>query len=411
MYDTVEIPLPDGTCFSDRISSIKTEVEFSTPMTSGIPFRENFYYRQVVDLRTVADIDAVLHLNAKKTGTHKIQVVEAGHKCAGQIADTIAQIVKEHPDLLAVSRVDSCADIVDGPAVSWLAQSVRARSAQWQSEFGTAELRDENNRPISWAEMGKREVQTMYMGKRPNCFRVYNKLAERQMVWAREKRRHEKLASHVVLDKSLEAAPDNNAVKMAIFWAGRDEQYRPKEKREARDKYAKMLVCSGRQYFPFPTFKEWFAAQCVGPMTHWMPLGASTQLPSVLTRVERQMAAGRVPEQLDSFEKLFSSPALDFNPFDRLEFSSFQSVAEIDRSDFSPVQLAAGMQFKHWLETGMTYQQLYAFWNTGKGHKARAIAKKFEPFVAAANPPKVVSITASDLYERYRSSISRQMAA
>jgi hypothetical protein len=67
------------------------------------------------------------------------------------------------------------------------------------------------------------------------------------------------------------------------------------------------------------------------------------------------------------------------------------------------------MQFKHWLETGMTYQQLYAYWNTRRN--AKAIAKKFAPFVSAANPPKVVSITSSDLYERYRSSVSRQMAA
>ena len=121
------------------------------------------------------------------------------------------------------------------------------------------------------------------------------------------------------------------------------------------------------------------------------------------------MAAGRVPEQLDSFEKLFSVKALDFNPFERLNFSSFNSETQIDMSDFSPVQFAAGMQFKHWLETGMSYQQLYAYWNTRRN--AKAIATKFAPFVAAANPPQAVSITAADLYERYRSSVSRQMAA
>jgi hypothetical protein len=301
-----------------------------------------------------------------------------------------------------------------------MAQTVRARSAQWQAEFGLAELRDGDGRKVSWSEMGKREVQTMYIGKRPNCFRVYDKLAERRAAWRRQKRRHEKAAAGIVLDKSLEAAPDDNAAKLAIFWAGKQEKFRPKEKREARDACLKRLICSGRYYIPFPDFDTWFAAQCVGPLTHLVQmrlpgqeepeqLDLIPQLPAVVTRVERQMAAGRVPESLDTFEKLFSVGALDFNPFERLEFSSFNVESQIDMSDFSPVQFAAGLQFKHWLETGMSYQQLYAYWNTRRN--AKAIAKVFAPFVAAANPAKVVSITSSELYECYRSSVSRQMAA
>lgn len=412
-----------GISFSDRISVVKAEVENASKchrLDPEIPFTETFYYGQVVDLRTIADIDAVLHLNAKKTGTHKIQILEAGRKCAGQIADTISQVVTDHPDLLAVSRVDTCADLVDGPKVCWMAQTVRARSAQWQAEFGLAELRDGDGRKVSWSEMGKREVQTMYIGKRPNCFRVYDKLAERRAAWRRQKRRHEKAAAGIVLDKSLEAAPDDNAAKLAIFWAGKQEKFRPKEKREARDACLKRLICSGRYYIPFPDFDTWFAAQCVGPLTHLVQmrlpgqeepeqLDLIPQLPAVVTRVERQMAAGRVPESLDTFEKLFSVGALDFNPFERLEFSSFNVESQIDMSDFSPVQFAAGLQFKHWLETGMSYQQLYAYWNTRRN--AKAIAKVFAPFVAAANPAKVVSITSSELYECYRSSVSRQMAA
>jgi hypothetical protein len=77
--------------------------------------------------------------------------------------------------------------------------------------------------------------------------------------------------------------------------------------------------------------------------------------------------------------------------------------------DYSPVEFAAGMQFKEWLQTGMSYQQLYAYWNRKKN--AKAIAAKFAPFVAAANPPKEVSISSADLYQRYRDSVSRQLAA
>jgi hypothetical protein len=414
MYDTLEIPLMPGVSFSDRIASLKAEVEFcSDPLKSEIPFRSNLYYKQVVDLRRVAEIDAILHLNAKKTGTHKIQIIEAGRKCQGQIADVIAEIVNEHPDLLRVSRVDSCADIVDGPSVPWIAQSLRARSAQWQAEFGSVELHDEAGRTMAWSEMGKREVQTMYMGKRPNCFRVYNKVAERFHAWELEKRRHERLARQIVIEKATEGAPEFRYTPEP-FPSGAVEAYRARKRR-------KELLCSGRYYLPFPDFVSWFAAQCVGPMTNVVQMrlpghdepeqmSLVPQLPKVLTRVERQMAAGRVPPELDTFEKLFSKRALDFNPFERLDFSSFAGQTQIDMDDYSPVEFAAGMQFKQWLETGgMSYQQLYCFWN--RKRNAKAIAAKFAPFVAAANPPEVVSISPADLFDRYRDSVSRQLAA
>jgi hypothetical protein len=384
LYDTVEVPLTAEAPFSSRIAPIKLEVEAHVRerLKSDIPFRTNIYYEEVVDLRKVADIDAVLHLNAKKTGSHKIQIVEAGKKCRGQIADTISQIVDGHPELLSVSRVDSCADIVDGPTVRWMAQNVRARYTQWQAQFGTIEVRPK----IPSSDMGKREVQTVYMGKRPNCFRVYDKLAERHNAWTYEKRRHERLASEIVCEKVVEGSAFA----------------RPQE---VFDGIAKRLVRSGRHIMPFPDFPTWFAAQCVGPMTHLAP-----ELPKVLTRVERQMAAGRVPEPLDTFDKLFSQRALDFNPFDRLEFSSFNPQMQIDKSAFSPVDYAAGMQFKQWLESGaISYQFLFASWD--KNRNGKRTAAKFAPFIAAANPPNEISITSSELYERYRNSVSRQLAA
>lgn len=184
---------------------------------------------------------------------------------------------------------------------------------------------------------------------------------------------------------------------------------------------------------PFPDFETWFAAQCVGPLTHLVQMRLPgqeepeqlclvPQLPKTLTRVERQMGAGRVPESLGTFEKLFSKAALEFNPFERLNFSAFDGTTQIvmkhrgkcgddcrGMQHFSVVELAAGQMFRQWLETGMTYQQLYAYWDAQ--HNGKAIATKFAPFVAAANPSKVVSITSSDLFERYRNSVSRQMAA
>ena len=408
-----------GTRFTERISSVKSAVEHvRNPLESDFPFHSNLYYQQVVDLRKIADVDAVVHFNARKTGTHKIQVIEAGRKCSGQIAEVISEIVDEHPELQAVSRVDSCVDVVNGPEVKWIAQSVRARSAQWQAQFGSVEIRDEANRKMQWSEMGKREVKTMYIGKRPNCFRVYDKLAERYRAYCVEKQRHERLAAKVVLDKIIE--PDE--------FERESWQLRYPDLKSWRRDYENKLKPSARHYMPFPDFASWFAEQCQGPLASLiknsrsnvvqMPLPGQEQaeqlsfvpeLPRILTRVERQMGAGRIPDELNSFEKIFSKHALEFNPFTRLDFSPYSAQTEISAADYTPLELLAGMKMRELLETGMTYQQLFAFLN-GK-RNAHKIVKKFSPFIAAANPSNVVSISSSELYERYRDSLTRQMAA
>ena len=384
-----------GAPFTERIDSIKSAVEHvRDPLESDIPFRSNLYYAQVVDLRKIEDIDAVLHLNARKTGTHKIQIIEAGKKCAGEIAEVVSQVVTEHPDLQAVSRVDSCADVLDGPHVRWIAQSVRARSAQWQSQFGSVELQDEAGKRMQWSEMGKREVATMYLGMRPNCFRVYDKIAERRKAWSLEKRRHESTAAKLVADKVTEGMGQVDV----NYWAIRYPSLK-----KWRTELEKQLKPSARNTFPFPSFANWFQEQARGPQSNLV------EMPQTLTRVERQMGAGRIPERLNSFEKLFSKQALEFNPFDRLDFSAFAATTEINMSDYSIVEFAAGLQFKHWLEQGMSYQQLYALWNQ-KRH-GKKLAQKYAPFVSAAQPKDEVKISARDLYERYRDSLSRQMAA
>ena len=152
------------------------------------------------------------------------------------------------------------------------------------------------------------ELLTLYVGKRPNCLRGYNKMKERFHAWEVEKRRHERLAREIVVAKATEGAPEVRYTPDA-FASGALQDYRAFKRR-------KELLCSGRYYMPFPDFETWFAAQCVGPMTNLVQMRLPgqedpeqmdllPQLPKILTRLERQMGAGRVPPELDSFEKLF----------------------------------------------------------------------------------------------------------
>ena len=239
----------------------------------------------------------------------------------------------------------------------------------------------------------------MYLGKRPNCFRVYDKLAERRRAWRLEKGRHERMARQVVIDKAMEGDPKLRHTP-DVFMSQQAALYHAQKRRRE-------LLCSGRYYFPFPSFESWFRDQCTGPMSV-LVLHTVEDIPSVFTRVERQMGAGRVPEELNSFQKLFTS-GVEFNPFDRLQFSPFDADTTVDPDDYSLIDLAAGMQIKQWLHEGMTYQHLYA--KLDEQRHGKQLVEKFAPFVAAANPPQAVTISSAELYERYRDSVSRQMAA
>ena len=57
--------------------------------------------------------------------------------------------------------------------VEWFTRHVRARYKQWVCDIGQvdSEIRD-------YARMGRQQVQTFYLGKRPDCFRIYEKIAE-----------------------------------------------------------------------------------------------------------------------------------------------------------------------------------------------------------------------------------------
>ena len=77
---------------------------------------------------------------------------------------------------------------------------------------------------------------------------------------------------------------------------------------------------------------------------------------------------------------------------------------------YTIVDYAAGFQMKQWIDSDqMTYQQLYAALNLKRNGKR--LIHKFRPFIAAAIPRGTVTISSAELFEHYRDSLSRQMAA
>lgn len=395
MIDTVELALPKECQFSPEVDELLEELRAPEPQ---IRFMRNKYFKAVIDLREYTQHEAVLKLHGRNGGNHVLQMIEAGTKVRGQITDTVRSIVADrHPEMLGTSRVDLCAN-VEGTGVAWFARSVRSRSAQWQAALGHVELEDSDGRRMQFSEMGKRQLQTIYMGKQPNCVRIYDKVAERQSAYRKERLRHERIAAEGLAEKVV-GAP----------WATAD--------RDWQRGMVQRLKPAGRNMAPFPSFEDWWAGQCTGGMSNVVQMQLPGQeqaeqlslaLPKVLTRVERQMGAGRVPRPIGTFERLWSN-ALEFNPFDKLQFNPADAEPVFEAEDFSPVEVAAGLQFRQWLSSGeLTYQQLFAFLNM-KGNGARTV-RRFRPFLAI-HDERSTGITPAELYESYRDTVSRQLAA
>ena len=57
---------------------------------------------------------------------------------------------------------------IEGVPVRWFQARVKAKHKQYVANFGSAEF----------VEMGKGGIQTLYFGKRPNLYRIYDKVAE-----------------------------------------------------------------------------------------------------------------------------------------------------------------------------------------------------------------------------------------
>lgn len=169
MIDKVEAKITSRAELRDGFGDIYSQV-------SGDPryARESKDFLRVIDLRPLDYGDIIFHSTCKhgKDGHHKIELVNTGDKSGEQMLDEMARVVK-YPSRLQVTRVDLTAD-VRGVPVLWFQQRMRAKYKQFASELGEFIVE-----PVEYAQMGKRGVETLYYGKRPNCLRVYDKVAER----------------------------------------------------------------------------------------------------------------------------------------------------------------------------------------------------------------------------------------
>jgi len=321
VFDKLDVRIPARTPYTQAFNSFYQEVRANPKMD---PFHSSWYYGAVADLRPYG-IEAFLHAHCRfGHGDHKVELLETGKRSLAFVVNEIEQIFDVNALKLEIMRVDLAAD-VEGVPVWFFQDGLRAAYKQVTNDIERADL---------LTRMGKGEVQTIYCGRRPNLFRVYNKIAELKL------------------------------------------------------KYSALVRKNGTDS-PIRSFEDLYGYPEEG---------------LVLTRVERQIGGSRVPNQISTIE-LFRKNALDFDPFECLEFL-VGGKPEPNPDDYDLTQYLAGIGLRTTVGV-MGMQRTRRLINKKSRGNASRVFGKLRDFL----PPVSGELVVPSIRELYRESVGRQLAA
>jgi hypothetical protein len=138
------------TAFRGDLENLKR----ATPWNGyDLALRPSKFYQAVADLRRFG-LDAMLHIQQKRYGTHKVEMFETGKKGMAKIESTLERIVDCDPGHCRLGRIDLAADVRD-VSLSWFREHAYVQYKQFLCEHG--KLVD-----AEYSEMGKKVYQTLY---------------------------------------------------------------------------------------------------------------------------------------------------------------------------------------------------------------------------------------------------------
>jgi hypothetical protein len=138
----------------------------------------------------------------------------------------------------------------------------------------------------------------------------------------------------------------------------------------------------------FPSFKDMYGYAAMG---------------FILTRVERQIGGGRVPELLSTFADL--RQAADFDPFDRIVFLNAGTV-EPSPDDYEFSAYAIGMFLRRSVEE-QGFHRTKQFVNRHSKRNGKRILKRYHDFL----PDTEGLLDSHKLLDIFQKSVSKQLAA
>jgi hypothetical protein len=174
--DSLAVRVPSSANFTTDVQELVREVNYGNGMSR---VRRSAHYQGVADLRPLG-IDAILHAYCKRTDPHqhKLELLDTGKKSYSELARQIQSVFQIDPSNLGIMRLDLCAD-VPGIPVLWFQPRVRIKYKRFAGEIGK----------LQYERLGSGRIETLIVGKRPNVFRFYDKVAESQMQFRKMRRK------------------------------------------------------------------------------------------------------------------------------------------------------------------------------------------------------------------------------
>jgi hypothetical protein len=249
---------------------------------------------------------------------HKVELLDTGTATLDEMIARIERIFAVDARGLEVMRIDLTADI-EGVPVHAFRGTVRAKWKRSASEIGRYTL------------VGKLGIETFTLGRRPNVYRVYNKITELRHQYSLLKRRN------------------------------------------------KGSIASFEELYGYP------------------------EEGLILTRVERQIAGGRVPAEIATVGKLVKLP--DFDPFSRLEIE-VGSARKPDPESMRFSEYLKGRGFAEVVREQGCIQNAVRFANKRSPGNGARFAKRFSGFLAGSE----FTLTEEQIFFRYRESVLKQLA-
>jgi len=332
MIDKLDIRVPGPANYTPEFWELYAELR-NDPKG---PFHASRHYLGVADLRSYGH-DAILHTHCKfGKGDHKVELIDTGIRSFDYLTAQVSRIFAVNPSSLELIRVDLATD-VPGVSVPWFLSHTCAKFKRFHNA-GTG---------FEYQQLGQKGIQTLYLGKRPNLFRIYDKVAE----WQNQ---------HKKLQRQLGTAAE------------------------------------------IPDFHSSYG---VWPDT-------------VLTRVERQIGGGKVAQQITIKGTTEAAHvgtlgelrryAPEFNPFSNLELS--QAALPPQPGDFSDINQYMAVMWARVVIPEWGMHAFRQFLNQYTNRNANRWFKRHGNWLPDSSV-SAASITSGELYECYRDSVSKQLAA
>jgi hypothetical protein len=400
VLDKLEVRIPREARFRPEFADLYADLA-SDPKG---PFRKRGpHYTMTGDLRAYGH-DVILHLHCcHGEGNHKIELLDTGKRGFDFLAGEVEQIFDTDPLACGLMRVDCAAD-VPHVGVPWFHQRARMKYKQFANEMGEIKLEvPAASASLPYSQMGK-EIQTLYFGKRPNCYRIYDKIAEWRVEYRRTFRPLPKFSEICGRIKRGHAALVEQLTQQGSKYI--PEEMTAEQVAEAAANYlSEHSVNPDADDCPAPSFEEVYGVPESG---------------YVLTRCERQIGGGEVPtipdpnlpakewQRLETVGEL-RERGLDYNPYTNFQIMQ-GGAAEPNVENFGLMRWMAGMYIRDRIEREGMQQFRKWFNRVASGNAKKLLETTYREFLPLDNGMDGEGLLSADeLYERYRASFQKQL--